>query len=83
MTGTYRDRQELNGLLGEFLALLEPLDGGQSHVERAFLLGLFAVDHGPLGLVPDREQGAGAVTTFHGLDFSARTGREDFPPPTT
>jgi hypothetical protein len=72
MTGTYRYGQDLNGLLREFLALLESLDGGQCHVDSAFLFGLFAVDHSPLGLMSRREQGS-AVTTFHGLDFSAQT----------
>jgi hypothetical protein len=51
MTGPYRYGQELNCLLRELLALLEPLDGGQRHVAGAQLLGLFAVDDGPLGLM--------------------------------
>jgi hypothetical protein len=55
MAGTYRDGQKLNCLLGEFLALLEPLDGGQRQVAGAQLLGLFAVDRRPFGLVPRRQ----------------------------
>jgi hypothetical protein len=52
MAGTDRGGEQGDRLLGELLALLEPLDGSQRHVERAHLLGLFAVDDGPLGLVP-------------------------------
>jgi hypothetical protein len=59
MTGTYRYGQELNRLLREFLALLEPLSGGQRHVDGAHLLGLFTIDDGPLGLVAGLEQGVG------------------------
>src|ERR1700733_14294244 len=35
---------------------------------------LFLVQYGPLGLMPDRQQGGGALTTFHGLNSSARDG---------
>jgi hypothetical protein len=71
MTRPYRDRQELNRLLGEFLALLESLGGSQCHVDGAQLLCLFAVDGGPLGLMAGREQGATAARThkLNSIDY--------------
>src|ERR1700709_83361 len=51
-----RGDEQRDGLLGELLALLQPLRRRQRHVRSTQLLGLFAIDLGPLGLVPGSKQ---------------------------
>jgi hypothetical protein len=51
MAGTYGCGKQSDRLLGELLALFDPLNRGQRHVDCAFLFFLFAVDRSPLGLM--------------------------------
>jgi hypothetical protein len=51
MTGAYRGGQQGDRLPRELLALLESLSRGQRHVAGTQLLGLFTVEHRPLGLM--------------------------------
>jgi len=51
MAGTYGGGQQSDGLLRELLTLFDALDGRQGHIHRATLIGLFAIDHSPLGLM--------------------------------
>jgi hypothetical protein len=51
MAGAYRGGQQGDSLLRELLALLESLARGQRHVAGTQLLGLFAVERGPFGLM--------------------------------
>jgi hypothetical protein len=54
MAGAYGSGQQGNRLLGQLLALFDSLGRGHRHIDRAFLFGLFAIDLGPLMLMPDR-----------------------------
>jgi hypothetical protein len=65
MAGTNGGRKQGYALLRELLTLFEALRGRERHVAGAKLLGLFAVDDGPLGL----EEGA-TRTGAHGFDSS-------------
>jgi len=69
MAGAYGSGQQGNRLLGQLLALFDSLGGGQRHIDCAFLFGLFAVDLGPLILMPDRQQRS-AITPAHASNSS-------------
>src|SRR3978361_1201293 len=68
MAGLDRRDEQRDGLLREPLALLQPLRRRQRHVRSAQLLGLFAIDLGPLGLVPGSKQWP--CTGSHVLDVT-------------
>jgi hypothetical protein len=73
MAGTNGGRKQGDTLLREFLTMFEALRGRECHVAGAKLLGLFAVDHGPLGLVAGLEEGA---TRMGAHDFNSSGSRK-------
>src|ERR1700712_4543051 len=68
MAGLDRGDEQGDGLLRELLALFQPLRRGQRHVRGTQLLGLFAIDLRPLGLVPGSKQRP--CTGSHVLDVT-------------